>query len=198
MDTLVTDGRNARRDRNRTAVLDAVIELFGEGHVDPDPELVAARVGLSSRSVYRYFDDREALLRAAIDRQLERTRPLYRIHAIGEGSLTERIERFVTARLQLYDAIAATSRAARRRAPVNAVIREQVDATRRALRQQVDLQFAAELASFAPRRAQAVAAAIDTLCQPESLDNYRVHRGSSSATTSALLVEALHALLDHP
>jgi len=36
------DGRTARRDRNRLAVLDAVIELFAEGDLDPDPEAVAA------------------------------------------------------------------------------------------------------------------------------------------------------------
>lgn len=79
------DGRSARRDRNRLAVLDAVIELFSEGVLEPTPDDVAARVGLSARSVYRYFVDRDALLRAAIDRSFERVMPLYLIHAIGEG-----------------------------------------------------------------------------------------------------------------
>jgi AcrR family transcriptional regulator len=185
-----TDGRAARRDRNRTAVLDAVIELFGEGHVDPEPELVAARAGLSGRSVYRYFEDRSALLRAAIDRQLERTRSLYRIHAIGEGPLGDRIERFVDARLRLYEAIAATSRAARARAAANPVIGAQVEATRAALRDQVDRHFAPEL-----HARPALAAAVDTLCQLESLDNYRLHRGTSPDELRQQLADAITALL---
>ena len=58
------DGRTARRDRNRDAVLDAVIELFTEGHVGLVAADVAERSGVSLRSVYRYFDDLEALARA--------------------------------------------------------------------------------------------------------------------------------------
>ena len=48
------DGRLARRDRNRAAVLDATIALFSEGDLDPAPELVAKRADISPRSVYRY------------------------------------------------------------------------------------------------------------------------------------------------
>jgi AcrR family transcriptional regulator len=192
----LVDGRAARRDRNRTAVLDAVLELFSEGNVDPGPEEVALRVGLSARSVYRYFEDRAALLRAAIDRNLEVTFPLYLIHGIGEGPLDGRIDRFVTARLRLYEAIAATSRAARVRASANEVIREQVEVTRRALREQIDKQFAPELGALPGRRRRAVAAAADALFQPETLDIYRVHRGFSSTETRTLLIDALHALLD--
>ena len=192
----LVDGRVARRDRNRTAVLDAVLELFAEGNVDPGPDVVALRVGLSARSVYRYFEDREALLRAAIDRNLEITIPLYLIHAIGEGSLDERIDRFVTARLRLYGAIAATSRAARVQATANEIIREQVEVTRRALREQIDKQFAPELDALPARRRRSIGAAADALCQLESLDLYRLHRGFSSTETRSLLIDALHALLD--
>lgn len=192
----LVDGRAARRDRNRTAVLDAVLELFAEGNVDPGPDDVALRVGLSARSVYRYFEDREALLRAAIDRNLEITIPLFLIHAIGEGPLDERIDRFVTARLRLYEAIAATSRAARVQAAANEIIREQVEVTRRALREQIEKQFATELDALPARRRRSIAAAADALFQLESLDIYRVHRGFSSTETRTLLVDALHALLD--
>ena len=65
-----TDGRTARRDRNRELVLDAALELFREGHLEPTALQVAERSGLSPRSVFRYFEDTEALLRAAIARLL--------------------------------------------------------------------------------------------------------------------------------
>ena len=48
------------------AVLDAVHQLFVEGHHEPAAEEVAARSGVSLRSIYRYFPDREQLLVAAL------------------------------------------------------------------------------------------------------------------------------------
>lgn len=189
------DGRAARRDRNRDAVLDAVIEMFTEGDLEPGPDAVALRAGLSARSVYRYFEDRDELLRAAIERQQQRVLPLYLIHAIGEGELGDRIERFVTARVRLYEAIAATARASRARAMVNDVMRDQVEETRRLLREQVELHFGPELAALDARGRRATSGAIDTLCQLEALDHLRVHRGFSSKETSMLLMDALGALL---
>ena len=190
------DGRLARRDRNRLAVLDATIELFAEGVLDPTPEDVATRVGLSARSVYRYFDDRDALMRAAIDRHLERMMPLFLIHAIGDGELDDRIDRFVTARLRLYEAVAAAFRAARVRGIDDEVIRQQVEATRRALRDQTEQHFSPELNGLETARRRARSAAVDALTQFDTLDLYRAHRGFSSSEVRTLLADALRALLD--
>ena len=179
-------------------MLDVVIELFTEGHLDPGPDDVARRAGLSSRSVYRYFEDRDALLRAAIDRQQERVLPLYLIHGIGQGDLEGRIERFVRARMQLYEAIAATARASRARALVNPMLREQVRDTRRRLGEQVDKHFAPELDRLLDPRRRATSGAVDTLCQLEALDHLRVHLGLSAPQTGELLSSSLHALLASP
>lgn len=189
------DGRVARRDRNRAAVLDAVVALFSEGTVDPTPEAVAARVGLSPRSVYRYFDDRDALLRAAIEHHLAEVAHLYRIHAIGEGPLDGRIDRFVAGRLRLYDAIAATARVARLRAATNPILGRQVEWTREVLREQIERHFAPELEALPPTRRRARLAAVDALTELESLDHYRVHRRFTAAETARLLTDALTALL---
>ena len=94
------DGRSARRDRNKTAVLDAVLELFQEGSLSPGPVEVAQRCGLSPRSVYRYFDDADELVRAAVDRHLELTLPYFHLSAIGQGPRDERIDRFAERRFE--------------------------------------------------------------------------------------------------
>jgi AcrR family transcriptional regulator len=195
---VATDGRAARRDRNRAAVIDAVVEAFTEGTLEPDPDDVAARCGLSPRSVYRYFDDRESLLRAAIDQTFERVRPLTAIERIGEGPLEERISRFVAARLRLYEAVAPTARAARRRAATSDIVRAQVERTRRGLREQVEHHFARELRALPARPRRAVTAAVDGLCQFEGLDHYRVHLGYASSETRVLLADALTRLLTPP
>jgi AcrR family transcriptional regulator len=189
------DGRLARRDRNRTAVLDAIIDLFTEGDLDPSPERVARRAGISPRSVYRYFDDREELLRAAISHHLERVLPLYHFPRIGEGPLDARVPAFVAHRLRLYETIAAASRGTRRRAATDEVVREQLEWTRRGLREQVEKQFAPELDTMPARTRRARVAALDALCELEALDHYRVHRGFSTRETETLLTDAVRALL---
>jgi TetR/AcrR family transcriptional regulator, regulator of autoinduction and epiphytic fitness len=190
------DGRLARRDRNRAAVLDAIIDLFTEGDLDPSPELVARRAGISPRSVYRYFDDREALLREAIAHHLARVLPLAQIHDIGEGPLDRRVPAFVSHRLRLYETVAATARATRRRAATDEIVREQLEWTRRGLREQIERQFAPELDAMPTRSRRARVAALDAICELETLDHYRVHRGFSTSETETLLVEAIHALLE--
>jgi AcrR family transcriptional regulator len=192
---VVVDGRLARRDRNRTAVLDAMIALFSEGDLDPAPEQVAKRAGISPRSVYRYFDDREALLRAGIAHHLDSIWHLYVFHGIGEGTFDRRIADFVTHRVRLYETIAATARATRRRAGTDEILREQLEVTRRALREQIEKQFATELDAMPARTRRARLAAVDALCELEALDHYRLHRGFSATDTEALLADALRALL---
>ena len=50
MQPLVVDGRHLRRQRNRDAVVAALLELYGEGNLDPTTDEVAQRSGLSARS----------------------------------------------------------------------------------------------------------------------------------------------------
>ncbi len=190
-----TDGRLARRDRNRTAVLDAIVELIAEGDLDPTPERVAGRAGISPRSVYRYFDDREVLLRAAISHHLASVWHLYHFHRIGEGSLAARIADFAAHRVRLFEAIGPAARATRIRAVVDDILREQLELTRRALRDQIEKQFAAELDAMPARTRRARVAAMDALCELEALDHYRIHRRFSTTETEALLADALESLL---
>src|SRR5258708_29157847 len=149
----VTDGRTARRDRNRLGVLAAVLQLFSEGDITPVPEAIALRSGVSLRSVYRYMRDMDDLARAAIDRHLERVGPLFVFEPVGEGPFGERVEAFVTARLRLHKAIAPIARAAlartrMRSVPADEVLRENLNVRRGLLRVQLSRHFAAELSTF--------------------------------------------------
>lgn len=191
----VIDGRTARRDRNRVAVLDAVIALFAEDVLAPRPEEVAERSGVSLRSVYRYYSEPAELLRAAMARHLERVTPLLQIEGLGVGDLDDRIARFVDARLRLHEAIAPVARAARAAAPRNEVIRAEYDRRRSTLREQVETHFAADLRAMPAERRRAVASAIDALCQLDGLDHLRLHQGHSLADAGDILRQTLTILL---
>ncbi|MCB1003010.1 MAG: TetR/AcrR family transcriptional regulator [Acidimicrobiales bacterium] len=189
------DGRRARRDRNRDAVLDAVIELFTEGHVGLVAADVAERSGVSLRSVYRYFDDLDELARAAIARQTERFAPLAEIPDLGEGPLDDRIERIVTSRVDIHDAVGPTRRAAIQRSATNPILAEQLERTRRLLAEQVAAQFAPELeARDRPARAR-LGAALELLLTFESVDQLRRVQGLGAADTRRVLAESLTRLL---
>lgn len=189
------DGRTARRDRNRSTVLDAVLALFSEGNLQPRPEDVAARSGVSLRSVYRYYSDPGALLRAAMRRHLENVAPLLHIDAIGEGPLPERVERFVDARLRLYQAIAPAARAARLAVRDNEVIRARMGETEELLRLQVHRHFEPELSSLRPRFRRAISDAIDALVQLEALDYLFVERALADRQVAETLRVAIAQLL---
>ncbi len=220
-ETTPTDGRVARRERNINAVLDVVLEMFAEESLFPTMEQAAARSGLSLRSLYRYFADPGELLEATIRRNRERTAPLTRLHAIGQGPLDARIDDFVAMRVRLYDSVGPEYRATLAHAHRLPRISEQLATARHEMRQQFKLQFAPELeartpdsgtdapesASRSPRPetdtptsgtaadGDAVLAAGDLLTQLDSIDYFRRHRGLSSAETKAVLTSTLNTLL---
>lgn len=195
----VSDGRTARRDRNKLAVLDAVLELFSEGDIAPSPEAIALRSGVSLRSVYRYMRDLDDLARAAIDRHLERVGSLFVFEPVGEGPFGERVDAFVAARLRLHKAVAPIARAALARTrmrslPAGEVIRENLNVRRGLLRVQLSRHFAAELTTFG-RQADAILAAADALTQIETIDWFMTDGGYTAEQTRDALVAGLYRLL---
>lgn len=189
------DGRTARRERNRELVLDAALELFAEGMLQPGAAEVAERSGVSLRSVYRYFDDGDALIRAAVARSIEKVRPLFELDRLGEGPLPERVERIVAGRVHLHGEVAPMVRATLQRAPTNAILRETHERNLAALRRQVEAMFAPELTALSAAERRAVTPGVDLLLGFESFDQLRRIRGLSPAETRRVLHTALGRLL---
>ncbi len=189
------DGRTARRDRNREAVLDAVLDLFAEGHLSPAAPAVAERSGVSLRSVFRYYEDSESLLRAAMARHLERVGPLFEVEGLGEGPFEERAVRYVAARQRLYQAVAPTARASMVLATTNPVIAGQLEGVRADGRRQIAAMFEPELKVLDPARRRTAMAAADTMFQFESLDHLTVRSGLTKRQVGEVLRRTLTALL---
>jgi AcrR family transcriptional regulator len=169
--------------------------MFVEGNFSPAVEEVAARSGVSLRSVYRYFEDTEALLRQAIARRVVLVEPLFALPDIGVGPLDKRIAGLVQHRLVLHAKLGPTVRAAILRAPYSPLLAEQVRRRRTLLTEQVAAHFAPELALLEPRRSREVLACVDALCEFESMEHLRVQRGLSVPATRRALVTGVTALL---
>lgn len=189
------DGRTARRDRNREAVLDAVHDLFVERRSVPTVESVADRSGVSLRSIYRYFPDVSQLMTAALARRVENAEPLFHLTGLGEGALKDRVARFVDHRLGIYELAAPTIRAAFTLSGSAVAIQDQIESRRQLLRDQAAQHFAPELAGRGSDRAEEVLAAIEVVCQFESLELLRQQRGMTVEESRRVLVAAVTALL---
>ena len=198
VDATTVDGRTARRDRNRDAVLDAVLELFSEDCPTPAAQDVAARSGVSLRSVYRYYEDMDELVRQAIARNVERSAPLFEVPGPDDGTVEQRIEAFGAARLALYEAMAPTMRAALLRSRASEPVRQQVEAARGRLLEQVRATFGPELAALPAPGRREVVSAVDVLLGFESAEHLRRHRGLSGPETRRTLVRAVTSLLAAP
>jgi AcrR family transcriptional regulator len=189
------DGRSARRERNSDAVLDAAHALFVEHQQVPNVEDVAARAGVSLRSVYRYFPDTGQLMAAALERRTREVEGDWTLPHLGEGTLEERIGRFVDHRLFLYDSSGDTIRAAYALAGREPAIAGQVEARRSQVIEQTREHFAAEVDALAPTAAEGVLACVEALAQFESLELLRARQGMSAERTREVLVGGLTALL---
>jgi AcrR family transcriptional regulator len=141
-----TDGRALRRLRNEQAAVDAILDLLNEGVVQPTAQEVSDRSGVSMRSIFRLFQDMEALHAAAIERQLARVGPLL-AEIPGTGPVAERIAALVDDRARFFEAVAPVRRLAVRRSAQSPTLRSGLARADRHFRSQVAAVFAAELAS---------------------------------------------------
>jgi AcrR family transcriptional regulator len=189
------DGRTLRRTRNRTAVIAALLGIIQEGNLHPGASEIADRAGVSHRSIFRYFDDLDDLVRTAIDHAFAEAGPLAQIPDIGVGSLDERIISFVDTRVALYQTVDGTMQLARMRAPKIPSIDEGIAEIAQVFREQIGLHFASELDGM---EADDRLLLIDGVLVLTSYDSYTIHLRllhSDLERTRAAWVSALGAML---
>lgn len=165
-----TDGRHQRRDRNKTAVLDAYLDLISEGNERPSVAEVSQRSGVSHRSVFRYFADSDDLARSSIERHLDRVKPLLWIDFDEHESLERRVDRVLHARLKLFPNILGIARLQRKLAPANAIVRDLLTRNRALARMQIRWLFSPELDRMDPERALDTLYVVDLICSFEAAD----------------------------
>ena len=189
------DGRRAWRDRNLNAVVDALLDLFTEGNLRPGADEIAARSGLSRRSVFRYFDDLDSLDRVAMERQIARVSHLLDLPDLGQGAVEDRIERLISQRLRLFEAILPVARVSRLRAPFEPVVAEGLARSRRQFRRQVERQFADELRSLGRSERNATLGAAEVLCSFEAYELLRLGQEQTPKQIGEAMRAGLTSLL---
>jgi TetR/AcrR family transcriptional regulator of autoinduction and epiphytic fitness len=189
------DGRARRRERNRDAVVTALLELYREGRLQPSVEEVAARAGISVRSVFRYFDDTEAMVRAGIARQQQHLAPLYALEVPAGAPFPERLRSFVRARTRLLAAMGAVGRVARALAIRQPLVEAELTRIRQRLRDQLTEVFAAEIAALPPAERDAAVAAADVAASWEAYHLMTDDQGLTPEQATEAMARALARLL---
>lgn len=65
--TTKIDGRRLRSDRSRQVIVESMLYLVGQGNLTPTAQQVANHAKVGTRSVFRHFEDMEAIFKTADD-----------------------------------------------------------------------------------------------------------------------------------
>lgn len=191
--TARTDGRSARANRTRDAVVDAFLELTEEGHLRPTARQISDRAGVSLRSVFQHFEDLEKLFATAADHQVERLRHL-QVEISPDLPFEDRLDMFVRARGAILEKVSPVRRAALLAAPFSEELSRRLRWSREMNRDEVERVFADELGQLPATRRRLISAALHSCTDWYTWETLRVHSGLSvddAIKTMSLTIRAL-------
>src|ERR687896_1485703 len=157
------DGRTVRAERTRQARVDALLALLDEGHLTPTAAEIAGRAGVSERSVFQHFPDREALFEAVARQHYERVMPTLQ-PVDASLPLDERIDQFTRQRARLYELIGGVRRAALLLEHESPAVAGWLTTARRAKAAETERVFRRELEAIPADEREPLRAALIAVC----------------------------------
>lgn len=191
------DGRTARAQRTREAIVEACVALVEAGDIRPTAPRIAEQAGVSVRSVFQHFDDLETLFAMVAERAVVGLAGL--VNPVdADLPLDQRIDQFVTQRVDLLEALTPIRRAADVHAPFSPGIRARLQLGHDYFRDELARVFAHELDGLADARREQVLDLLDITTTWATWDVLRtlVHRDVDQA--AALMARGLHLILRDP
>ena len=186
------DGRNARAERTRTSIVDALLALIAEGDLRASPDHIVARAGVSLRTLWTQFKDLEGLYAAANDRLIELQKAEHR-PVDPTMALPQRVEAFCAQRARMLEIVAPAARAARLRLPFSAQLRLNEQGHIARATAEIAAAFPDELARAA-RREELTRALLVSMGWP-AWAMLRDELGLGEAEAVAVMVRTVSALL---
>lgn len=163
----ILDGRRLRTERGRTLVIETTLAMVNAGHIPTNAE-IAATCGISERTIFRYFPDRDALMLALGAEVYPRIAHCLDLDPPA-GDLLARVTTLVRLRIELVVVARPFSRAIEltaRKSPLAATF---LDLRRERMRAQLREWFAPELVGRQPSDV----GILDMLLSSESIGQQR-------------------------
>jgi TetR/AcrR family transcriptional regulator of autoinduction and epiphytic fitness len=188
------DGRTVRAERTRQALVDALLGLLDAGELSPTAAAIAQRAGVSERSVFQHFPDREALFEAVARQQYERVMPTLR-PVDASLPLEERIDQFTRQRARLYELIGGVRRAALLIEHESPAVAGWLTTARRAKAAEAERVFRRELEAIPADEREPLRAALVAVCAWPAWESWRAHQRLGVSRARAAMAAAIGALL---
>lgn len=138
------DGRHARAERTRDAIVGALLDLLKEGDLKPSADRVAERAGVSRRVIFQHFKDLEDLLTRASTQWLAHIQG-FLPSQLPSGSFADRSRMFATAVGYFYDHVSHVRRAALLVEHESQVVAQHMERAQQIHRDMVQAAFAEEI-----------------------------------------------------
>jgi TetR/AcrR family transcriptional regulator of autoinduction and epiphytic fitness len=188
------DGRTVRAERTRQALVDALLGLLDAGELSPTAAAIAQRAGVSERSVFQHFPDREALFEAVARQQYERVMPT--LSPVDASlPLDERIDQFTRQRARLYELIGGVRRAALLIEHESPAVAGWLTSARRAKAAEAERVFRRELEAIPADEREPLRAALVAVCAWPAWESWRAHQRLGVSRARAAMAAAIGALL---
>jgi AcrR family transcriptional regulator len=186
-----------RAERTRRLVVETFLDLVQEGELHPTAQQVSDRSGVSMRSIFRLFEDVDALHADAIAAQLGRVAHLFAAPD-ASGPVASRTAALVAQRTRLYETIGPVRRMAIRLAPRSRPIAAELARANAILRDHLAALFAPELAALRPgRRAEAIEA-LDALTSWETWERLRTAQRLEAEEAARVVTATAQCVLGPP
>lgn len=188
-----TDGRIARGERTREAILDAHTGLLCEGVLKPTGKLLAERAGISLRTLWSNYSDLEAVMRASTAHWLERDAAL-QVTIAPDQHLDRRLEAYCRMRVARLEHIAPAARSAALGEPFSPALQASRREHVQRVRDDIEQVFAPELAAAGGRR-DTLAAALFILSSWPSWSSLRDDLSLDVPAAESVMRESIASLV---
>ncbi len=183
--TDVLDGRRARSERSKQAIIDASLTLMAEGNLIPTAQQISDKAGVGIRSFFRHFLDMETLF-ATIDEQIRDSMEALFLGGDRDGTRDERIlhaiERYGEGYEKQRNMVLSTSAQLWR----SETLRKNYARYQRGLRKDLD-EWLPELKQLTRSEREAV----DAVASFEMWHRLRYHQGLSKEAAIEVLVRLI-------
>jgi AcrR family transcriptional regulator len=174
--------------------MEAMLELLDGGDLKPTSAAIAARAGVSERTLFQHFPDREALFQGAALAQAERIAPLVEPLPGPEAPLEERLRAFVAQRARVLEKVSPVRRAALQMEPSSETVAGWLRAVRQGAAAEIAQLFEAELSAAGAARDELLAALVAAAAWP-TWESLRAHQELPVERAEATMHRTLAALL---
>ncbi|MCC8960967.1 TetR/AcrR family transcriptional regulator [Bradyrhizobium sp. Pear76] len=189
------DGRRQRAQITRRNIVAACIALQNEGLVRPSIQQVAERAGVSMRTFFLHFPEKEQLTQAVLDKltpdEIEPRPP-----APGpDAGVDVRIAKFIEMRAQTLETMTPHRRASNAMIETSTLLQKHRLRVRKVFRETVALWFAAELDQVSAEARQKWLVALATLLDWEMWQSLSTYPSRSIPEAKDCLTLLLQAAL---